>query len=442
MTLPLNEILPRLNPSLLARRSTQKQVELTDEVGSPFGALGQGITISTTPMKPPAPPPPPLRLPDPPTRMVAPVAPSTTISPPTPQTEFHTTPVIRIATTQNYSNGVSKPVPPAVPTAPIAAPVPPVPAEISASLAALSEDWPEGLRLEIAKLSLSNAQVVLPTSLIEPALKRGRVTLTWQNLRPLIKPTPPPASIHDGAVLELPLKVLAPLFLPRQPGASRPQRVVMPPDEIPNLFFSVPQPPAEAPVEPPKKSPEPIKFTEPAKTLATETPAKASAPEMSRPVLKPADAKVADSNYYHRSESNDEIRADETEYKRQQKPATDFTSRHATPQEIVTRAIALPGVAGAVVALQDGLKVASQIPPEFNADTLAAFLPQIFDRVSQCTRELRMGALNNFNFTVGNVPWRIFRVNAVYFAAFGHACEPLPAAQLAALAAELDRKRQ
>jgi hypothetical protein len=33
-------------------------------------------------------------------------------------------------------------------------------------------------------------------------------------------------------------------------------------------------------------------------------------------------------------------------------------------------------------------------------------------------------------------------VNAVYFAAFGCAGEALPSAQLAALAAELDRKKQ
>jgi len=33
----------------------------------------------------------------------------------------------------------------------------------------------------------------------------------------------------------------------------------------------------------------------------------------------------------------------------------------------------LPGVAGALVALPDGLKVASQIPSDFNADTVAAF---------------------------------------------------------------------
>jgi len=38
------------------------------------------------------------------------------------------------------------------------------------------------------------------------------------------------------------------------------------------------------------------------------------------------------------------------------------------------------------------------------------------------------------------VPWKIFRVNAIFFAAFGRAGEPLPTTQLAALAAELDHK--
>ena len=52
-----------------------------------------------------------------------------------------------------------------------------------------------------------------------------------------------------------------------------------------------------------------------------------------------------------------------------------------------------------------------------------------------------MGELNNLNFTVGNVPWKIFRVNAVYFAAFGRAGQALPTAQLAMLATELDRKQ-
>ena len=84
--------------------------------------------------------------------------------------------------------------------------------------------------------------------------------------------------------------------------------------------------------------------------------------------------------------------------------------------------------------------VASQLSPDLNGDTLAAFLPQIFGKVSACTKELRMGELNNLNFTVGNVPWKIFRVNAIFFAAFGRAGEALPTAQLSALAVELDHK--
>src|SRR5258708_40090859 len=112
-------------------------------------------------------------------------------------------------------------------------------------------------------------------------------------------------------------------------------------------------------------------------------------------------------------------RVDASEYKRPPTPGTDFLTRYATPNEVVSRAAALDGVAGALIALPDGLMVASHVSADLNGDTLAAFLPQIFGRVTQCTKELRMGELNNLHFTVGNVPWKIFRVNAIFFAAFG-----------------------
>src|SRR5207237_8628278 len=96
--------------------------------------------------------------------------------------------------------------------------------------------------------------------------------------------------------------------------------------------------------------------------------------------------------------------------------------------------------AGALIALPDGLMVASRLAADLNGETLAAFLPQIFGKLSQCTKELRMGELNNLNFTVGNIPWKILRMNAIFFAAFGRDGEPLPTSQLAALASELDGK--
>jgi predicted regulator of Ras-like GTPase activity (Roadblock/LC7/MglB family) len=149
---------------------------------------------------------------------------------------------------------------------------------------------------------------------------------------------------------------------------------------------------------------------------------------------------AADTSFFVPTETLKAPAVDQSVYTKSQAPDTDFKKRLATPKEIIERAMAVPGVVGAVIALPDGLKVASQVPPELNADTVAAFLPQIFERVAQSTRELRMGALNNLKFTVGNVPWKIYRINAVYFAAFGRPGERLPTAELTLLAAELDRK--
>ncbi|MGH7969757.1 MAG: roadblock/LC7 domain-containing protein, partial [Limisphaerales bacterium] len=143
----------------------------------------------------------------------------------------------------------------------------------------------------------------------------------------------------------------------------------------------------------------------------------------------------SDTNFYVWDDSSEMVRTDGSDAKKGPTPGTKFVAKYATPNEVVSRAASLDGVVGALIALPDGLMVANRLPPELNADTLAAFLPQIFGKVSSCTKELRMGDLNNLNFTVGNVPWKIFRVNSIFFAAFGKAAEPLPTAQLAALAA-------
>lgn len=124
----------------------------------------------------------------------------------------------------------------------------------------------------------------------------------------------------------------------------------------------------------------------------------------------------------------------------------DLIIRRATPREITRRAIALPGVAGAIIVLPGGLRVASQVPEGMDADMLAAFLPQIFERAGQNVTELRMGELDSLSFTAGNVPWMIapvsvFRDSTIYFATFGRAGETMPGEQLAALAAELDHKK-
>jgi predicted regulator of Ras-like GTPase activity (Roadblock/LC7/MglB family) len=284
------------------------------------------------------------------------------------------------------------------------APPPAVVESLLVSLSALAASWPDAVRKEIVEQNLVDSEAALPVPAVEQGLKQARVAVSWKTVRSWLKPALPPAgSPSDATVLELPLKVVAPIFLERQRKTASPQQKISIDEEIPNLFFGAP---------PPENG----------------LPGAASA------------ARPTDTNYYVWDESHDTARVDQSEVKRGPTPGTKFVAKYATPNEVVSRAAALDGVNGALIALPDGLMVANRLPPDLNADTLAAFLPQIFGKVSQCTKELRMGELNNLNFTVGNVPWKIFRVNAIFFAAFGRAGEPLPTAQLAALAAELDHR--
>jgi hypothetical protein len=468
--LPLNAVLSRLNPTWLARQPEQKSVEVSEEVTGPFGARGSGVSFANTLLKSPAPanapraitpqaisrvpvaPPsatPPIRMVEPVTPVAKPRIPVSTPPPPF----ARPTPLAPSNGNGNGNgNGIHShdelpPIPmiapvPATPAPALTTPVVPPssePALLSVPLAALVENWPDALKKELVQLNLMSAQVALPADLIGAGLKRGRITMNWRSLRAFIQPMSPAVSVHDNVELELPLKVIAPLFLARQKPAARPQQRVAPVEEIPNLFFGFPHPDMEAPAAP---LPAPLPAPVPAPVIAPVTPVAPPVYLPSPPPLKPVDAKLAETNYYIWGDDGSELpHVDASEYKRPQPPATDFTSRHATPQEIVARAMLLPGVAGAVVALPDGLRVASQVPPEMNAETLAAFLPQLFDRLGQITRELRMGQLNNLNFTVGNVPWKVFRVNSVYFAAFGRSSDSLPTTQLAGLAALLDRKK-
>jgi predicted regulator of Ras-like GTPase activity (Roadblock/LC7/MglB family) len=326
-------------------------------------------------------------------------------------------------------NGYGHPVVPQ----PAAAPATPE-SYLNVPMALVSESWPEVLRGEIVQLNLSQTTLALPVRVVEPALKQGKIAFPWNVLRSWIRPAIlPTVSAHDGMMLELPLHVIAPIFFSRQKqGQSQKVQVD---ENIPNLFFGFPQPDSELEEEEPQA---PV-----AAPVAPRAPAPAAKQAASGDMFTSAKpAGVPDTNFYVWGDDGQAPQIDDTEFKRKSGAGTDFLSRYATPNEVVSRAAALDGVMGALVALPDGLMVASKLAADLNGDTLAAFLPHIFGKVSQCTKELRMGELNNLHFTVGNVPWKIYRVNAIFFAAFGRAGHPLPTAQLAALAAELDRKKQ
>lgn len=323
------------------------------------------------------------------------------------------------------------------PPAPVPKPVVAVETRfLTVALAEVAKAWPEAVKDEIIVLKATASSIGLPFGVVEVALKQGKVVLPWKTIRSWIKPSLPPSlSAFDGTVLELPLKVVAPLFL-AELRSTKPQGKVSVDEAIPDLFFdgtrqsdvpSAPVPPS-APAIPavPAAPPVPV------------IPAASSAPVF--PSAPPAPVKTEDTNFFNRNEKVEETEDEVVFLKKDGTPGTAFLKRYATPNEIVNKAAALHGVDGALIALPDGLLVASMIPSTMNADTVAAFLPQIFGKVTQCTRELRLGDLNNLNFTVGNIPWKIFKVGAIYFAAFGRMGEAMPTAQLAGLAAELDHK--
>jgi predicted regulator of Ras-like GTPase activity (Roadblock/LC7/MglB family) len=113
--------------------------------------------------------------------------------------------------------------------------------------------------------------------------------------------------------------------------------------------------------------------------------------------------------------------------------------RSWTPNDIVNRTSGLPGVAGALIALQDGLLVASCMPPNAKTETIAAFVPQIFGRMSQYTRELQLGDASAVSISVETGTLQVFSAGIIYFAALGKPGVHLPLPELQLIATELGR---
>jgi predicted regulator of Ras-like GTPase activity (Roadblock/LC7/MglB family) len=187
--------------------------------------------------------------------------------------------------------------------------------------------------------------------------------------------------------VELPLKVIAPLFLAKHRAAT-PRKVVRVDENLPDLFASVSRPAAPTP----------------APMVAPLTPAPAAAPHVLAEISAP--------------------------------PAkTDWT-----PQEFAQRLLSLPGVAGALLASNDGLLVAGQMPAPLNAETMAAFLPRMFTHVGQCTEEVQLGTLRALRLSAGPAPCVIWQAGTLYLAVLGQPGQTWPEAALEQMAGELAQR--
>ncbi|MEA3206962.1 MAG: hypothetical protein QOE70_19 [Chthoniobacter sp.] len=405
---PLSEVFRHVRPSLLRRRADQRPCEVPEDGFGLFGNAENPHEMASA-------------APDHPAQTVA------------AQPEF---PLARPRMLKMEAQGTLSPLPPpaeyvpefklnrdpqpAVPNAPsIIAPPPEVsePASEAAELppsarapkpprseqpslllpvGPLAGAWPETIRQELAALN-GSAAVALPASDVTAGLARGKVTFTWGQIRSWLQPElEAPSAADEATVLTLPLKVVAPVFL----AAARKPKVepthFAPDESIPTLFNGTRH------VEPAA-----VPAAEPLPVFTPEELPSAPAEDA------PKEANVLGAAFGQPGKSE------------------------WTPVEMIAHLTKLPGVAGAVVALQEGLLVAQSMPADLKGETVAAFLPQIFARLNQYSGEMKLGEVDDLLFTTRGAHCQIYRLGYVYFAVLGKPGEALPWPEIRLISDEL-----
>jgi predicted regulator of Ras-like GTPase activity (Roadblock/LC7/MglB family) len=407
--LPLPQILAAIGPAAFSRRSQQRVTDIPEDVTGVFGPKGASPTtispsapIAAATTAPLAPPPPAPAPPSKPTSSIKPASPAPALKPPTSAPLPFAAP--KAASPLPFS---TRPAPPApVPSTPeLPKPAPPSGDErtLVTSIGAICQSWPETIRQEIEQSNLAGASVFIPMSRLESGMKTGRVVFAWSDLISWLSAPLPAQSSQGDAELELPLSVIAPLFIGKHRAAS-PQRKVNIGQNIPDLFAGLAKSPAPAPA-PPATAPAP-------------------SPAVAAPVAAAPSAAAAP----------------------QQNALGELFGQPSkeewTLQEITLRIAALPGVSGSLLATADGLLVAGQVPSPLKTETLAAFLPQIFGRMSSCSEEVKLGALRAVTVSTDSAPCAIFKAGPLYLAVLGKPGQSLPEPMLLRIADQLAKQNQ
>ena len=252
------------------------------------------------------------------------------------------------------------------------------------------DSWPEAIRTALQ--DAASELVFLPLSEMEPGLKKGRITVTWSRLKDWMA-SEPGANIPGETELDLPLSLVAPLYMmARKPGVAK--RELKADAAIPDLFGArAPAAPAPAPAPTPgPTAPIPAAPTAPARP----------------PVLTIGDALGNPSR-------------------------TDWP-----PGDIVQATATLEGVAGAIVTMHDGFLVAGRMPPEYDLEAFAAFLPELHTRVNQYASDLKLAPNDIISVGIGDIPIRIYKTPSVFMAVLGRARHPLPLDRLGVIVKHLD----
>ncbi len=454
--IPLAEIFKRVRPELLKRRDDQRSSELADTGVDIFGDKANPYAISPTVLvdhksemldephvaaarDPQSPPEHRLRMSEP----MIPAPPPGIISAPSPANLEP----LRMSTSEvQASSGVQ---PPSVAAAAAAVDLASVKAAeahanqppLKLLLADLAVCWPDHVRSEIA--TLNGVTVALPSGDVAAGLARGKVMFTWCQLRAWMNPEPGMLEQIDPALeLSLPLRVVAPAFLQSQKETTHRRKLSI--DEtIPELF--VPSSPAA--------------FEEPSQTLSSTDAAEESPrPATAGPLRMQAASRSVDVQLESRAQIPHQAPSDPRpphnaasiatpSAPERRSPALTMAQLFAkpdksewSPAEIVQHIIKLPQVAGAVVALQEGLVVAHDLPEPMRGEVIAAFLPQMYARVNQYADEMKLGQIDEVLLTSNGAQLQLFRLGYVFFAVLGEAGATLPPREMRLIADELARQ--
>ncbi len=430
--LPLDEILTRLHPSHLARRKGQRQIMLPADIMNVFGPRGEGIMLSTAQpsgAKPVNPMP-----------AAAPMAKPGHLEP-VAMPDFKKSAVGETTTFQ-------KPAVRVVPSESVAA------ERLAIPLAALAGSWPELINKELSTLNTAMVVLALPMDQLEQGLKTGKLIFSWKQICEWIQPPVSNSAVGEETLVDLPLKVIAPLFMAKHRPKTQKKIYI---GDIPDLFAATAQtvPEESIPAAPAIVHAAPIKMAlavEPPAPAAPSLPIKLPVAELAvaPPITLSVETQAAPVPVLPKLETAPipmplpvpTIEPVKNEPATMREIFGQPSKTAWSPNEIVKNVATLPGITGAFVAMQDGLLVAAELPSHLKAETVAAFLPQIFGRMNQYAKELQLGALSSLSFVVEDVPWQIIKSKTVYLVAIGKSGESLPGAHLGTIAAELGQQIQ
>jgi predicted regulator of Ras-like GTPase activity (Roadblock/LC7/MglB family) len=298
--------------------------------------------------------------------------------------------------------------------APASTPKPQMPAssgsncELVISFVELAAGWPEGILSELSTLP-GDTKLVIPAPAVSAGLQKGKVVFPWSQVQMWMQPgLTGSTAIPDDFELVFPLKIMAPAFVAAT-GATKRREAAEIDHSLPDFF-------GPAGGLKPKTSPPPVIV--PAAEVAAPVippamPVAEAAPEPETPVLAFKLVREEPTPIVKEAPVAPPVAV----------PAAETAS---SPAEVVARACELPGVAGAVVAIEEGLVIAQKLPPGFSADTFAAFMPQIFGRLEKYTTEMQLGAATGITIESAHGPCRIVRLGKIYFGTVGRAGEKLP----------------